>query len=92
MLHAGIRSHSLAAWRHGFGLSPARRAAIRDGHSCPLGPLMTPRDMFILALEGGQPPGRVPHFELVFFLTMEAFGRVHPSHRRFDQWGSPGTN
>lgn len=30
--------------------------------------------------------GRVPHFELVFFLTMEAFGVVHPSHRRYDQW------
>ena len=32
---------------------------------------MTPRQKFILALEGKQPPGRVPHFELVFFLTME---------------------
>jgi len=31
-------------------------------------------------------PGRVPHFELAFYLTMEAFGKVHPSHRRFDQW------
>jgi uroporphyrinogen decarboxylase len=30
--------------------------------------------------------GRVPHFELVFFLTMEAFGRVHPSHRYYSQW------
>jgi uroporphyrinogen decarboxylase len=39
-----------------------------------------------MALEGGQPPGRVPHFELVFYLTMEAFGRVHPSHRHFGQW------
>ena len=39
---------------------------------------MTPREKFIMALEGKQPPGRVPHFELVFFLTMEAFGRVHP--------------
>ncbi|HBP38602.1 MAG TPA: hypothetical protein DD640_07670 [Clostridiales bacterium] len=28
----------------------------------------------------------VPHFELVFFLTMEEFGRVHPLHRRYDQW------
>jgi uroporphyrinogen decarboxylase len=28
----------------------------------------------------------VPHFELVFFLTMEAFGRVHPSHRSYHQW------
>ncbi len=31
-------------------------------------------------------PGRVPHFELVFFLTMEAFGRVHPTHRDYNQW------
>ena len=30
--------------------------------------------------------GRVPHFELVFYLTMEAFGRVHPTHRNYDQW------
>ncbi|MCM8757390.1 MAG: uroporphyrinogen decarboxylase family protein [Candidatus Omnitrophica bacterium] len=28
----------------------------------------------------------MPHFELVFFLTMEAFGRVHPSHRYYAQW------
>ena len=48
---------------------------------------MTPREKFIMALEGRQPPGRVPHFELVFFLTMEAFGRLHPSHRVFGQWG-----
>jgi len=47
---------------------------------------MTPREKFIMALEGKQPPGRVPHFELVFFLTMEAFGRIHPLHRSFDQW------
>jgi len=47
---------------------------------------MTPRQKFILALEGKQPPGRVPHFELVFYLTMEAFGRLHPSHRVFGQW------
>ena len=40
----------------------------------------------IMALEGKQPPGRVPHFELVFFLTMEAFGRVHPSQRSYGQW------
>jgi uroporphyrinogen decarboxylase len=47
---------------------------------------MTPREKFIMALEGKQPPGRVPHFELVFFLTMEAFGRVHPRQRSFAQW------
>ncbi len=47
---------------------------------------MTPREQFIMALEGKQPPGRVPHFELVFFLTMEAFGKVHPLHRNYEQW------
>ena len=47
---------------------------------------MTPREKFITALQGGIPPGRVPHFELVFYLTMEAFGRVHPTHRSFGQW------
>ena len=47
---------------------------------------MTPRERFITALEGGRPAGRAPHFELVFYLTMEAFGKVHPSHRVFGQW------
>ena len=28
----------------------------------------------------------IKHFELVFFLTMEAFGRVHPQHIDFIQW------
>jgi uroporphyrinogen decarboxylase len=46
----------------------------------------TPRERFIAALERRPLPGRVPHFELVFFLTMEAFGRVHPSHRSYHQW------
>jgi uroporphyrinogen decarboxylase len=47
---------------------------------------MTPRERFIAALERKPVTGRVPHFELVFFLTMEAFGRVHPSHRHYSQW------
>ena len=47
---------------------------------------MTPRERFIAALERRPVPGRVPNFELVFFLTMEAFGRVHPSHRSYHQW------
>jgi len=47
---------------------------------------MTPREAMIHALERRPPAGRVPHFELEFFLTMEALGRVHPSHRRFRQW------
>jgi uroporphyrinogen decarboxylase len=47
---------------------------------------MTPRECFITALKGGQVSGRVPHVELVFFLTMEAFGRVHHSQRAYYQW------
>lgn len=47
---------------------------------------MTPKEKFIAALERRPIEGRVPHFELVFFLTMEAFGRVHPSHRSYLQW------
>jgi len=47
---------------------------------------MTGREKFLTALDGGRPVGRVPHFELVFYLTMEAFGRVHPTHRHFGQW------
>jgi len=48
--------------------------------------MTTPREKFIAALERRPISGRVPTFELVFFLTMEAFGKVHPSHRRYDQW------
>ena len=48
---------------------------------------MQPRDRFIAALERRPITGLVPHFELVFFLTMEAFGKVHPSHRYYSQWG-----
>jgi len=47
---------------------------------------MTPRASFIAALNREIPRGRVPHFELEFFLTMEAFGRVHPSQRHYRQW------
>jgi len=47
----------------------------------------TPRERFAAALDGRPLVGRVPHFELVFFLTMEAFGKVHPSHRNYSQWG-----
>jgi uroporphyrinogen decarboxylase len=46
----------------------------------------TPHERFIAALERRPMTGLVPHFELVFFLTMEAFGRVHPSHRFYSQW------
>ena len=47
---------------------------------------MTPRERFIAALERRPLEGRVPHFELVFFLTMEAFGILHPSQRHYGQW------
>ena len=47
---------------------------------------MTPRERFIAALERRPLVGRLPHFELVFYLTMEVFGRVHPSHRFYSQW------
>ena len=46
----------------------------------------TPRQRFIAALERRPLSGRVPHFELVFYLTMEAFGKVHPLHRDYRQW------
>ncbi len=46
----------------------------------------TPRERFIAALERQPIVGRVPHFELVFFLTMEVLGKVHPSHRSYHQW------
>jgi len=49
-------------------------------------PVPTPRERFIAALERRPLIGRVPHFELVFYLTMEAFGKVHPSQRSYYQW------
>ena len=30
--------------------------------------------------------GRVPHWELEYYLTMEKLGRVHPMHRKYSQW------
>ena len=47
---------------------------------------MTPRENFIKALKREKIEGHVPHFELVFFLTMEAIGRIHPCHRNYSQW------
>ena len=48
---------------------------------------LTPRERFIAALEHKPLEGRVPHFELVFYLTMEAFGKIHPTQRYYGQWG-----
>ncbi|MCE5199607.1 MAG: uroporphyrinogen decarboxylase family protein [Armatimonadota bacterium] len=48
---------------------------------------LTPKQRFIKALNREPLEGRVPHFELVFFLTMEAFGKLHFSQRAYGQWG-----
>ncbi len=47
---------------------------------------LTGRERFINALERRPYKGLVPHFELVFFLTMETLGKVHPNHRNYSQW------
>lgn len=47
---------------------------------------MTERERFIATLKREKIGGRVPTFELVFYLTMEAFGKVHPEHRSYHQW------
>lgn len=47
---------------------------------------MTNRERFIKTLKCEKIGGRVPTFELVFFLTMEAFGKIHPLQRTYDQW------
>lgn len=47
---------------------------------------MTEKERFIKALTHQSFKGKVPTFELVFFLTMEKFGKVHPVHRGFGQW------
>ena len=47
---------------------------------------LNPRERFLAALDRKPLTGRVPNFELVFFLTMEAFGKVHPSQRVYHQW------
>lgn len=46
----------------------------------------TPRERFERALKRQKIEGHVPTFELVFFLTMESIGRIHPSHREYSQW------
>lgn len=46
----------------------------------------THKQRFAKALRREKIVGHVPQFELVFFLTMEAFGKVHPSHRFYEQW------
>ena len=46
----------------------------------------THKQRFEKALRREPIVGHVPQFELVFFLTMEAFSKVHPSHRYYSQW------
>ena len=47
---------------------------------------LTQRQRFIKALRREPIVGHVPTFELVFYLTLEAVGRVHPTQRVFYQW------
>ncbi|MHC5059185.1 MAG: uroporphyrinogen decarboxylase family protein [Planctomycetota bacterium] len=47
---------------------------------------LPPRDRFRAAVLRKPMRGCIPHFELVYFLTMESFGKVHPSHRSYRQW------
>lgn len=47
---------------------------------------MTNKERFIRTLKCENIGGQVPTFELVFYLTMESLGKVHPCHRAFDQW------
>lgn len=46
----------------------------------------THKQRFEMALRREKIEGHVPQFELVFFLTMEAFSKLHPSHRFYSQW------
>lgn len=52
---------------------------------------MTERERFIKALRREKITGHCPTFELVFFLTLEAIGRIHPSHQNFTQWDQMST-
>ena len=47
---------------------------------------MTHRERFIRTLKWEPIGGQVPTFELVFYLTMEAFGKIHHEHRKYFQW------
>ena len=47
---------------------------------------MTEKERFSKALRREPITGLVPTFEAAFFLTMETLGKVHPLHRKYDQW------
>lgn len=53
---------------------------------------MTHKERFIRTLKCEPIGGQVPTFELFFYLTMEAFGKVHPSHRSYSQWNQMSLN
>ena len=53
---------------------------------------MKKREKFITTLECKPIEGRIPHFELEFFLTMEAFGKIHPNNRNFHNWSQMSEN
>ena len=47
---------------------------------------MTPKEAFIAALRRQPISGHVPHFEMVFCLTAESVGKLHPYQRQYSQW------
>jgi uroporphyrinogen decarboxylase len=53
---------------------------------------MTHKERFIKALTREKYTGQVPTFELVFYLTMEKLGKVHPAHRFYSQWNQMSEN
>jgi len=53
---------------------------------------MTPREEFINALTLGPPGERCPTFEICFFLTMEALGKVCSIHRNLSLWDEMSEN
>lgn len=53
---------------------------------------MTEKERFIKALKREKYSGHVPTFELVYYLTMELMGKVHPTHRWYGQWNQMSEN
>ena len=47
---------------------------------------MTGKERMIRAFQRLPITGHVPHFELVYYLTMEKLGKVHPEARAYSQW------
>jgi len=47
---------------------------------------MTERERFIKALKREPIEGHCPTFEMMFFLTLEALGRIHPFQKSLDRW------